>query len=96
MGFAYGDGPIAAGPEFDPKWKVMTATEAAPTPLSKKQQVIDMLKRDGGATLADIVSATDWLPHTSRAALTGLRKKGHAIVTSKVDGTTRYTLADAA
>ncbi len=71
-----------------------TVTEAVQP--SKKQQVIDLMKREGGATLADIVSATGWLPYTSRAALTGLRKKGHAIVAGKMEGTTRYTLADAA
>jgi hypothetical protein len=32
-----------------------------------------------GATLAALVKATGWLPHTTRAALTGLRKKGFGI-----------------
>jgi hypothetical protein len=27
----------------------------------------------------EIVATTDWLPHTARAALTGLRKRGYAI-----------------
>lgn len=44
-------------------------------PGSKQALVIDILKQQGDTTLADIVAATGWLPHTSRAALTGLRKK---------------------
>jgi hypothetical protein len=38
-----------------------------------------MLARDKGATLAALVDATGWLPHTTRAAITGLRKRGFAI-----------------
>jgi hypothetical protein len=36
-----------------------------------------------GATLNDMVGATGWLPHTTRAALTGLRHKGYAIARGK-------------
>jgi hypothetical protein len=36
-----------------------------------------MLSSHGGATLNALVKATGWLPHTTRAALTGLRK--HAL-----------------
>ncbi|API61033.1 hypothetical protein BSL82_08305 [Tardibacter chloracetimidivorans] len=61
-------------------------------PPSKIAQVLVLLRRRGGASLAEIVSATGWLPHTSRAALTGLRKKGHAIAKEKIEGTTRYQL----
>jgi DNA-binding IclR family transcriptional regulator len=35
-----------------------------------------MLTKDKGATLAALVEATGWLPHTTRAAMTGLRKRG--------------------
>jgi Protein of unknown function (DUF3489) len=38
-----------------------------------------MLTKDKGATLAALVKATGWLPHTTRAAMTGLRKRGFAI-----------------
>jgi len=60
---------------------------------SKAAQVLDLLRRPEGATLAQMVEATGWLPHTTRAALTGLRKKGHAITKDKVNGTTRYSIA---
>lgn len=57
---------------------------------SKQQRVIDMLSRDGGATLAEIVEATGWLKHSASAVLTGLRKKGHAITRAKRGEETCY------
>lgn len=63
---------------------------------SKIDLVLDLLGRPTGATLAELVAATGWLPHTTRAALTGLRKKGHAIARGKRDDVTCYTIAVAA
>lgn len=81
---------------IEPEQATDVAVEPAPArPASKQAQVIDLLKREGGATLADIVKLTGWLPHTSRAALTGLRKKGHPISSEKVEGITRYQIAAA-
>jgi len=57
---------------------------------SKQQRVIDMLSRDDGATLAEIVEATGWLKHSASAVLTGLRKKGHAITRDKRGDETCY------
>ncbi|MHA6724325.1 DUF3489 domain-containing protein, partial [Sphingomonas sp. RS2018] len=51
--------------------------------VTKASTVLSLLQRDGGATLAELIEATGWLPHTTRAALTGLRKKGHAVVRGK-------------
>jgi len=55
---------------------------AAPAPAkagTKRALVLNLLGRPEGATLADLTAATGWLPHTTRAALTGLRQAGHAI-----------------
>jgi hypothetical protein len=60
---------------------------------TKQELVLSLLRSDGGTTLGLISEATNWLPHTARAALTGLRKKGHAIEKAKVDGETRYSIA---
>jgi hypothetical protein len=46
---------------------------------SKQDQIIALLSRAEGATIDDLMSATGWLPHTVRAVLSGLRKKGHRI-----------------
>ena len=69
-----------------------TAPDVRVKRTTKQDLVLKLLQRDGGAPLAAIIEATDWLPHTARAALTGLRKKGHAIVRTKVEDETRYSM----
>ena len=64
----------------------------APRAGSKQALLCDLLGRDGGASLDEITAATQWLAHTARAALTGLRKRGHTINKAKVDGVTRYSI----
>ena len=68
------------------------AAPAGKTP-AKATLVLDLLRRPVGATLAELIELTGWLPHTTRAALTGLRKKGHEITRGKRDGVTFYTVA---
>lgn len=53
---------------------------------AKQALVIAMLRAKGGATLDAIVDATGWLPHTTRAALTGLRQRGFSIERTREDG----------
>ena len=53
---------------------------------SKQALILSMLQRKTGADLADLVSATGWLPHTTRAALTGLRKRGYLLERSRAEG----------
>ena len=60
--------------------------------LTKSSAVLTLMQRDQGATLAELVEETGWQPHTTRAMLTGLRKKGHAIGRRKRDGVTFYHL----
>lgn len=38
-------------------------------PVSKSNLVLAMLQRPEGATIAQLLDATGWLPHTTRAAL---------------------------
>lgn len=69
----------------------------APRSGTKQALVVTMLTGPDGASIDEIMTATGWLPHTTRAALTGLRKRGFAIVTHRVAGTvTLYRLADEA
>jgi hypothetical protein len=74
------------------------ATPVAPSGQrpTKRNLIFELLCAEGGTSLAAIVGATGWLPHTARAALTSLRKKGHVIVRDKVDGVTRYAIAPVA
>ena len=69
-----------------------TGYTVSPPPLTKTKMVIDLLWREQGATIGELIAATGWLPHTTRAALTGLRKKGHAIAKGKRDDATCYTI----
>ena len=66
------------------------STPAAQKPVSKQQQLAMLLVRDEGATLDDMIDATGWLPHTTRAALTGLKKKGYAVTSDKVGAVRTY------
>lgn len=42
----------------------------------RRDLLINLLSRDNGASIAELMAATGWLPHTTRAALTGVRKRG--------------------
>ena len=78
-------------PAPEPKRRVKKAAEpgeaqreaGAPRRGSKRAQIIALMQGMAGATLNDMVEATGWLPHTTRAALTGLRHKGYAIARGK-------------
>ena len=70
---------------------------ATPTPsLSKTDNVLTLLRREQGASMDELVAATGWLPHSTRAALTGLRKKGHAITLDKNGERPCYRVVDGA
>ena len=84
-----------------------TGTTAAPQPAtrslgiakppSKSAAVIKLLSRPKGANGPEIAVATDWQPHSVRAYLTGLRKKGHALLRlPRKDGELSYRLTVAA
>ena len=72
-----------------------SARPRVPRAGTKISNVIDMLGQDSGATIDEIIALTGWLPHTSRAALTGLRKRGYVLVTDRSDRTrsTVYRIA---
>lgn len=63
---------------------------------TKAEVVLGLLQRAEGATLAELMDATAWLPHTTRAALTRLRKRGHGITKATRDGATAYKIKRAA
>jgi len=67
-------------------------TKTTDKPVTKQALIIDLMKREQGATLAELVTATGWLPHTTRAALTGLRKKGYILTKSTRDNVTCYSI----
>ena len=62
---------------------------------TKVAKLLVLLQTGTGASLEDMVDATGWLPHTARAAMTGLRKKGH-VIEKHVEGNTTMWSAKAA
>ncbi len=92
--------PDAAG-EAEPAPTAADATEApdaAPAPATapaarkvrtgtKQAELIAMLERPEGATIAEVVAATGWQPHTVRGAIAGALKKklGLNVVSEKVE-----------
>ena len=73
-----------------------TPAALAPREGTKISRVVGLLQRDNGATLDEVIAATGWLPHTSRAALTGLRKRGYAIEKHRsTEGRRGYIIAAA-
>lgn len=73
--------------------KTQAAAESAAPKSSNKELLLELLRRDGGSALNEITEVTGWLPHSARAMLTGLRKKGFDIGKEKLDGQTRYSIA---
>lgn len=61
---------------------------------TKQALIIGLLQRERGATLADLMTATGWLSHTTRAALTRLRQAGHVLDKAVGEtGATAYRIA---
>ena len=75
--------------------KLNEAGETAPASTTNSAAVLELLRRKQGSTLAELVDATAWQPHTARAMLTGLRKKGHVIERRKRGDVTCYHLPSA-
>jgi hypothetical protein len=55
------------------------STPRKPREATKQEQVLAMLRRPEGATVAQIAEATGWAQHTVRGFFAGLKKKGHAV-----------------
>jgi hypothetical protein len=64
-----------------------TKTESGPREGSKTAQAVAMLKREGGATLAEIMSTMQWQKHTVRGFMAGAMKKaGYTVESFKPEG----------
>jgi DNA-binding MarR family transcriptional regulator len=61
------------------------ATPHTPRLGTKLAQAIEMLRATEGATVTELSQAMGWLPHTTRAVLTGLRKRGYALTLDRSD-----------
>ena len=103
-------GPITlrATPEARDRLALRDEPDAAPsgntsTPFqhragTKQAKLIEMLRAENGATVAEITEATGWQAHTIRGAISGTLKKklGLEVTSEKIDGRGRvYKLAQA-
>lgn len=68
-----------AGSSDDIQIEAAAATARAPRAGSKLGSVLDMLSAGAGATIGELMAATGWLEHSTRAALTGLRRRGYGL-----------------
>jgi hypothetical protein len=65
-----------------------------PRASTKRAVLIGMLERPEGAPVAELGQRLGWLPHTVRAAITGLRHAGREVTRSKnTTGQSVYRLA---
>jgi hypothetical protein len=92
--------PEKTAPKPKPRSKgAETAPASASSPdlpraSTKRAMLIGMLERAQGASVAEIGQRLGWLPHTVRAAITGLRHAGREVTRSKNEsGQTVYRLA---
>jgi hypothetical protein len=61
---------------------------------SKSASVLKLLRRAKGASISELQEATAWQPHSVRAFLSGLRKKGSVLSKEqRKSGETTYRLA---
>jgi hypothetical protein len=56
-----------------------TVPKTSPRPATKKARLIARLQNPRGVDVATLSAEFGWQPHSTRAALTGLRKEGHTI-----------------
>jgi hypothetical protein len=61
--------------------------------VSRTDQLIAMLRTADGASIEDLCKRFGWLPHSARAAMTGLRKRGLDVQRSKAGTVTIYRIA---
>lgn len=70
-------------------------TNEAPR-ATKAAKLLSLLQTRTGASLEEMVEATGWQSHTVRAAMTGLRKKGHITEKHMEGNTTIWSVKPAA
>ena len=74
-----------------PAFRIFCLTALTDTAMVIPNRVaVSLLPSVATSAVAQMIAATGWLAHTSRAALSGLRKAGYAIDSDKVDGVRTY------
>lgn len=99
--------PVAPDPEIESavtaaeaKWQADGVQILDPTPRTirpgtKLAEIVDAMRRPGGATIAQMMAGTGWQAHTVRGAISGMVRKrlGYEVVTEKgADGQRTYRI----
>jgi hypothetical protein len=66
--------------------KKRVVTASAVRPGSKAAKILELIRRASGATLAEIMKATGWQPHSIRGFLSTATKKRHVKIDSSKNG----------
>ena len=88
--------PAKAAKAKPAKGRKTAATPAAARDGSKKAEVLGLLQRKGGATLAQIMKATGWQAHSVRGFISGALGKKMGLTVDSVrreDGEREYSIA---
>ena len=75
--------------------EAIAGTAETLTQPTKHHQIVDLLLREGGATLEEMSTLANGLTHSTRAFLTGLKKRGYEVDSDKVDGVRSYRITKA-
>jgi predicted ArsR family transcriptional regulator len=69
-------------------------TNSIKKPGTKKEQLIRLLGTKSGCDIKSLSAKLGWQQHTTRAALSGLRKAGYEVVNEKPasGGTSKYRI----
>ena len=93
--------PLTQAPAVDTSAAapVDTGPQDAPAPHPHRRRkgalVLAMLSRPEGASTAELMEATGWLPHSVRAAISTLRKDGIVITRTGRGADMRYGVEEA-
>ncbi|WP_424338021.1 DUF3489 domain-containing protein [Jannaschia helgolandensis] len=84
---------IAFTPQPEPPTPAAAKVQAAKT--TRSAQLRKLLVRRNGVMIAQIQTAFEWQPHTARAAISGLRKRGEIIERSETAKGSVYRIVPA-
>ena len=89
--------PVATGDGVPTDDTAPSLATPKPPRDTKLRAVEALLRREGGASIAELMSTTGWQQHSVRGVLAGtLKRKGLVVASAKIDGERRYHIAAAA
>jgi hypothetical protein len=95
IGAAKNVGAKAPNHSSDPAYDSAPPAPAAPR-VTRAQTLLTLMRAEGGASAQALGEAVGWQAHSIRGFIAGtLKKRGDLLVTTtRIDGVTRYLVAD--